>query len=207
VTNRVALLLHGGPGGTKEGPSDLYVHLADALAAIGVASARFDFPGEGESGGDYTATSPSQQVAQSEAINRWMRSGDFDHIAVVGESFGATAALGSFQTLDAEALVLLWPAIWLLDGTFAPLIPEDWQGQLQQSGVIDIDGKKVGRAFIEELFAHSDREHELQNVNVPTLLIHGDADREVPVAQSRRAHDLLRDPKRLIVVPEADHCL
>lgn len=207
ATKCAALLLHGGPGGAKEGPSDLYVRLANAIAHVGIASARFDFLGEGESGGDYAMTSADQQVSQCKTINRWLRSTGYEHVALVGESFGATAALGAYEAMDVEALVLLWPAIWLLDGTFAPLIPEDWESRLQQFGAIDVEGKNVGRSFVEGLFAHSDRENELRKVAVPTLLIHGDADSEVPVMQSHKAHVLLNDPKRLVVVPNAGHCL
>jgi dipeptidyl aminopeptidase/acylaminoacyl peptidase len=57
------------------------------------------------------------------------------------------------------------------------------------------------------LLANDNRERELMTIAAPTLLIHGDADTEVPVRQSRRAFDLLDGPRRLVIVPAADHCL
>jgi pimeloyl-ACP methyl ester carboxylesterase len=104
-------------------------------------------------------------------------------------------------------LVLLWPAIWLMDDVFDTLIPVDWREQIEENGSIEIGKKRVGKDFIEGLFAHSDREAELRQVHVPTLLIHGEADTEVPVLQSRRAFDILSEPKRLVTVPGAKHCL
>ena len=40
---------------------------------------------------------------------------------------------------------------------------------------------------------------------VPLLLIHGDADRVIPVHHSRQLYEAARDPKTLWVVPDADH--
>lgn len=48
-----AILLHGGPGGQKDGPEGLYRTLAKSLGARGIASVRFDFRGVGESSGRY----------------------------------------------------------------------------------------------------------------------------------------------------------
>ncbi|MBM7085575.1 alpha/beta hydrolase family protein [Micromonospora humidisoli] len=44
---RMVMMLHGGPGGQKDGPADLYVDLAERLGAAGIASVRFDFRGCG----------------------------------------------------------------------------------------------------------------------------------------------------------------
>jgi pimeloyl-ACP methyl ester carboxylesterase len=201
--DRVALLLHGGPGGVKEGPSELYVRLADALAERGIASCRFDLMGAGESTGDYAFTSPQHQVEQCVFVAEWLRLQRFTKLAVVGESFGGTCALGAYDKVRPSALVLLWPAVWLFDATFDPLIPDDWASR----ELIDIDGTVVRRQFVEGLHAVGDRETELCAVSVPTLLVHGEADLEVPVDQSRRAFDLLREPKRIVTVPGAAHCL
>ena len=43
------------------------------------------------------------------------------------------------------------------------------------------------------------------HITVPTLTIHGERDDETPPAHSRRIFAALRGPKRLIVVPNADH--
>lgn len=203
----LVLLLHGGPGGTKEGPADLFVRLADELQQYDVASARFDFAGEGESGGSYADTTPSAQVRQYELILSALRERGHRRIGVVGESFGATCALDGYRPGDMAALVLLWPAIWLLDGTFAPFVTDVHLREAEERGFIEVDGQRVGRAYLQELLRRTDREPELRRVVAPTLLIHGDADTEVPWIQSARAHEVLPHPKKLIVVPGGDHCL
>lgn len=44
-----------------------------------------------------------------------------------------------------------------------------------------------------------------QRITVPTLLIHGHNDDETPPAHSQRVFAALREPKRLIIVPNAGH--
>jgi uncharacterized protein len=199
------ILLHGGPGGTKEGPSDLFVLLGERLAGEGLTAVRFDHLGSGESDGDYVDQTPSTHVEQFRAVIDWLASQGTHRLGVVGESFGATCALGGYDD-RVNALALLWPAIWLMDGTFEPLVAPN-MSQLQEQGWIDVEGQRVGRAFVDELLADDSRESQLRNVAMPTLLIHGDHDSEVPVHQSEKAYEILPEPKRLIVVPRAEHCL
>jgi non-heme chloroperoxidase len=46
---------------------------------------------------------------------------------------------------------------------------------------------------------------DLERINVPTLVLHGDADRIVPFpASGLRTHQFIRD-SRLVVVPEGPH--
>jgi pimeloyl-ACP methyl ester carboxylesterase len=42
-------------------------------------------------------------------------------------------------------------------------------------------------------------------IHVPTLVVHGDDDRETPPAHSRRIFAALHEPKRLILVPGRGH--
>lgn len=45
----------------------------------------------------------------------------------------------------------------------------------------------------------------IQRVQAPVLILHGDADRTIPVAQGRTLFDAAREPKRLIVYPGGRH--
>ncbi len=200
------LLLHGGPEGSKDGPADLFVKLGDALAVEGIKAVRFDFLGEGESEGDYIDESPSSQVAQYRHIVDWLGVQGCRRLGVVGESFGGTCALGGYDQ-RVNALVLLWPCIWLLDESFAPFLAPGRMSELAERGWFLEGERQVGQRFVDEVIADDTREPQLRNVNVPTLLIHGDADKEVPVHQSETAYAVLPEPKRLIIAPGGAHCL
>ena len=204
----VVVMVHGGPGGTKEGPAGLFVDLADLLAAQGIASVRFDFLGVGESSGRYEDMTIDRQTDElravvDDALTRFAPSS----LAFVGESYGATSVSIVHGEVDAAALVLLWPALWLLDGTFAPYVVPDKLERARRDGHIVEDGARVGLAFLRQVLDIGDVSGSLDGTRVPTLLVHGDHDAEVPFRQSLRAAELLAGDRRVVIVPEGDHCL
>jgi pimeloyl-ACP methyl ester carboxylesterase len=207
TTNRGVLLIHGGPGGTKEGPSDLFLLLADSLAAVGVATVRFDMLGVGDSTGHYVDMTLAGQAEQVRSMNSYM-STQFDTLGVLGESLGAAALLNSLP-LTLAAAALLWPAIDLPDTSLSAYLTPESQETLTSQGYVLEDGIKVGKAFIEEFQQIGDLYDRLNLLGVPTLLIHGSSDSEVPHSQSERAFELLNDPgvNKLRIVPNGEHCL
>ena len=44
-----------------------------------------------------------------------------------------------------------------------------------------------------------------ERISIPTLIVQGEQDECVPLHQSRRLYDALRGPKRLDLLPDADH--
>jgi pimeloyl-ACP methyl ester carboxylesterase len=203
---RIALLLHGGPEGSKDGPEQVYRNLAARLSTVGIDTVRFDFRGQGESSGDYIDMTMARQREDANTVVREIRNRGYERIGIVGESFGATCALGIYDERF-TALVLLWPAIYLLDVCFAPFFDPPFDVELSEKGYIQVGSDRVGSDFLEEVKEVNDLEEQVKQVTVPTLLIHGSEDSEVPARQSERAYALLPHPKELVIVPGADHCL
>jgi uncharacterized protein len=204
---RLAIMLHGGPGGEKDGPDNLYLELAKSLAATGIASFRFDFRGSGESTGLYRDMTVASQTAEYLAVLDFL-GGHFkpDSMGTIGESYGATIALVGYTNL-VSAMCLLWPAIYLLDKTFASYVTPEKLERARQHGFIVEEEQQVGLAFLEEILALNDVSYILPKIKSPTLLVHGDTDNEVPFEQSKRAEKLLSSTKkRLILIPGGDHC-
>jgi len=202
----IAIMLHGGPGGEKDGPSQLYSNLAAELAGAGVASIRFDFRGVGESSGRYRDMTISSQTKEYEAVFALCRHMGFSNVAVIGESYGGTIAVRS-RTANPDAVVLLWPAIDFFDVTFAPFATPQKMELARRDGYTVEDGDEIGLAFLEELHEVRDVWRDVKALSAPTLLIHGTGDVEVPYSQSERAHDLIRSAKKLVLVDGADHCM
>ncbi|HEY9410476.1 MAG TPA: alpha/beta fold hydrolase [Jiangellaceae bacterium] len=208
AATRLVVMVHGGPGGSKEGPAGLYVDLADLLAAQGIASVRFDFLGVGESSGRYEDMTIDRQVDELRAVvhdaqARFAPSS----LAFVGESYGATSVSIVHREVGASALVLLWPALWLLDGTFASYVVPDKLERAERDGFIVEEGARVGLDFLRQVLDVGDVSGSLDGTRVPTLLVHGDHDGEVPFRQSLCAAELLAGHRRVVIVPEGDHCL
>lgn len=202
----IVILVHGGPGGTKDGPSDLFAKMSERLAQSGIASIRFDFLGAGNSDGDYVDMTIAHQVSEYTQVLEYVKAQGFRNIGLVGESLGATIALSGFST-DIKALALLWPAIYLMDTSLKVYLSDSAQEELRLRGYLLEDDIKVGKAFIEEFQGLNNVESHLRRVAVPTLLIHGDSDSEVPHHQTEKAYSLLPEPKKKIIVPGGDHCL
>jgi fermentation-respiration switch protein FrsA (DUF1100 family) len=206
-THRWAILVHGGPAGVKDGPADLYRNLAATLVTQGIGSLRFDVRGAGQSTGAYRDTTLARQsqdlkAARQLLVERYAP----QRIALIGESLGATIVLSSLEGNE-SALVLLWPAIWLLDGPFDGYLDEESLTEAKQWGFIVRDGEEIGLPFLNELLATRDVSQPLHGLRTPLLLVHGDADTEVPVEQSAQAEALVAGPVRRVVVPGGDHCL
>jgi pimeloyl-ACP methyl ester carboxylesterase len=202
----LVVMLHGGPGGQKDGPEGLYSKLAEVLGSRGIASVRFDFRGVGESSGSYRDMTITRQVAEYECAWSLARSFGFARLGVVGESYGATVVLRSMLA-DPDVVCLLWPAIYLLDVTFAPFVTPEKMTTARRDGFTVEEGEEVGLEFLEEVFQVHNVEDDVRRLRVPTLLIHGTADQKVPFRQSQRAFELLSEPKRLISAQGGDHCL
>jgi uncharacterized protein len=204
---RMVMMLHGGPGGQKDGPTDLYVDLAAHLGAAGIASVRFDFRGCGESTGGYRDMTIARQVEDLAAVRSFVEAAYRpDAWGLIGESFGATVGLAGFDPAY-RAVVLLWPAIWLLDGAFESYVSEENLSTARRDGYVDLEGEQIGIAFLDELQAVQDVSAPLRGLSTPVLFVHGEADSEVPFGQSVRAADLVSGPHRLVGVPGGDHCL
>src|SRR5262245_48436791 len=62
--------LHGGPGGQRHGPANLYGDLAELLAGLSVLSVRFDFSGCGQSTGEYVNMTMAGQTSEFKYVYR-----------------------------------------------------------------------------------------------------------------------------------------
>lgn len=128
----VALLLHGFTGsrdelavaGTDEG---VFSRTARKLAEAGVASLRIDFRGSGESGGEWSDTTFSGQIADAVAALDWLRGQpevDAARTSVLGWSQGGlVAAHLAAERRDVAALALWAPAqnpLWNFTGFLGP---------------------------------------------------------------------------------------
>ncbi|WP_059005642.1 alpha/beta hydrolase family protein [Streptomyces specialis] len=206
-THRWAILVHGGPGGVKDGPADLYRDLAGVLAAQGIGSLRFDVRGAGQSTGAYRDMTLARQVRDLRAARELLAERYAPRrTALIGESLGATIVLAGLDG-EEDTLVLLWPAIWLLEDVFDSYLTEESLAEASERGFIVRDGEEIGLPFLNELLATRDVAGPLRGSRTPLLLVHGDADTEVPVEQSARAEALVAGPVRRVVVPGGEHCL
>jgi uncharacterized protein len=206
-TDRFALLLHGAPGGAKDGPAGLFTELARHLAASGIGSLRYDARGSGQATGVFRDATLTSMVTDFQAARSWLRARHHpERLAVVGESLGATVALLGRD--DAErAIALLYPAIWLTEQVIEDWITPQAIAEAEANGFIIREDSEVGLSMLGEIQQRPDVAQELAGLTTPTIIIAGDADLEVPAWQAERAAELVAGPVRNVVVPGGGHGL
>lgn len=187
VEDEVALIImcHGGPGGSKDGPDDLFVALSQQLAKQRISSVRFDFRGSGESSEPFSSCSLTTMVEDLNFISSQFL--ERSNVLLLGESLGATVCLASGLFRGG---VLLWPAVDLSDTEFGELITADHLQQAETGTIVDLGWEKFSSAFFMQILSTKLYPRALQ-VDGPTLILHGSNDKSVPVVQSHLLNRLI----------------
>ena len=158
--------------------------LGDVLARANLAVLLFDYRGFGGNPG-----SPSEEGLRKDAraarqyILTRAEAGR-QRLVYFGESLGTAVAAELAVAHPPAALVLRSPFTSISDlaRLHYAFLPATW--------------------ILRDRYATIDR---ISRVNAPLLVIGGDADRIVPIAQTRQVYETARDPKQLLVISGADH--
>ena len=207
-TEEIVLLIHGFMSHKN---SETNQELAKRLGKKGIATIRFDLFGHGESDGLLQHLTLSRCLHQVDGVMTWIQSNGYLKVSLVGSSFGGLIAIhtaGKYPHLHRLALkcpVSNYPRIW--QGRLAREGMLRWK----KEGVIAFlteDGKaKLDYSYYEDLLRY-DAYSVAAQIKTPTLVVHGDADLDVPSEQTIRLFDTLRLPnekKQLMIIPGADH--
>lgn len=158
--------------------------LATRLAAQGHATVLVDYRGYGGNPG-----TPTEEGLVRDARAVWAylasRPGvDLSRVAYFGESLGAGVAVRLAVEHPPAALILRSPfsSLAAIGRAHYPWLPVRW--------------------LLRDRFASLDH---IAHLDVPLLVITGDADRIIPLSDTQRLFDAARSPKRLVIVDGADH--
>jgi fermentation-respiration switch protein FrsA (DUF1100 family) len=158
--------------------------LARALRAHGLAVLLFDYRGFGENEGTPTEAGLAADARAARAFVIGRPDVDPDRLVYFGESLGSGVAVDLAAEHTPAALLLRSPFASMADvgQLHYPFLPVRW--------------------FLRDRYAAIDR---IEQVRCPLLVIAGDRDSIIPIAQSRRLYDAASSPKKLVVVQGADH--
>jgi uncharacterized protein len=175
-----AVLVCNGNAGSRA----LRAPLAAALSRAGLSVLLFDYRGFA---GNPGRPSEDGLAADARAAQAWLAARpevDPGRVAYLGESLGAAVALRLAVERPPAALVLRSPFTSLAD-----------------VGRLHYPWLPVG-LLLADRYASAAR---VARLAVPVLVVAGERDTIVPAALSRRLYDRAPAPKRLVLVPEADH--
>jgi len=160
----------------------------------GLRCARFDFRGHGESDGDLRSITMTDLIADTAAVVR--------HVGpsvLIGSSMGGLAGAWctALHPADVIALVLLSPALGYLPEMARQA--ESYELRRSDQSVITIEERVLRDA------EQYDEDALPGRINVPVLVVHGEADRIVPIAFGERLVAALPGTVEFVRVPGAGH--
>jgi len=177
-----------GLGASKD--SDKYLLLAAEFTAAGLALARFDFRGCGESSGREDETTIATRIEDVRAVLAWLAShrrldGRF---GLLGSSLGGFVALHVASARGDGAPVVTWNA------------PSTLEALGEGSGE---ERPELGVPFFLELAEHTYL--EAPRGVAGHLVVQAEADEVVPLEHGVALHARAGDPCGLVLVEGADH--
>jgi len=204
-SGKIVLLCHGFMS-SKESSTNLL--LTEKLLAENIATCRFDFYGHGADGHPFQEMTLGHCLNQAEEVISWIAQSDYSKVGLIGSSYGGLVAI---------LLAARHPEILVL-GLKCPVsdYPPLWQALLGQAGMAawEKDGilnfaspegrARLNYAFFEDLLS-ADAYKAAAAIRSPTLIVHGDADEDVPVEQSERLYRTLETKKKFEKMAGADH--
>jgi acetyl esterase/lipase len=221
----VVVYIHGGAwmGGLKESLNFNRFNQGISLlreAGYTVVSINYSLAQSGKSAFPACIEDASDAVdwitSQAEVYNL-----DINNIGLLGESAGAHIAMMLAYAPNARqytyvvdvygpnhlAGVLHSPIIDSL-GVFLAKLPEKYQSEVSAEKYIFALDPKANAAEIQQMIETFSPYNFITSAVPPTLIIHGDSDRIVPIDQSLNLHhklDSLIVENELFVIPGADH--
>ncbi|MCY4032713.1 MAG: alpha/beta fold hydrolase [Hyphomicrobiales bacterium] len=200
------LLVHG-LGGNKN--SETHLAAVERLSEMGVATLRFDFPGHGESSGTTEELTISQGAALvNKLTDELAERFSGKPIALLGASYGGSCILASQVSAKAAAIVLRSP-VSDYQAVRAHQLGPDGLARWEKEGVIDgliSRGRLTPWAFYIDA-GRIDLYAKAANERAPLLLVHGNKDTTVPVAQSERLCSAWGGKTDLRQIAGGDHSL
>jgi uncharacterized protein len=170
--------------------SDKYLRLAEVLPAAGLALARFDFRGCGESSGLEAETTIGSRIEDVETVLRFLGG----HPRLDGRFGLLGSSLGGFVALHVAAAGALPVVSWNAPASLTELANDDLE-----------EGRGLGVPFALE---YATGRYALAPPGVAGhLIVHGDADEVVDLEHGVALHEHAAEPCQLVVIPGGDHRL
>jgi pimeloyl-ACP methyl ester carboxylesterase len=183
--------------------------LTRLLSERGIAAFRFDFFGQGQSAGRFEDITVSLAIGQAMAAIEHVVTRGYRRVGLVGSSFGGLVGmLCAARRPDLACLAFKCPVVDFAEELRLEFGPEELARWKATDTIPNIAGGtervRMKYALYEDSLHHIAYE-PASRITAPTLIVQGGRDELVPLHQSRRLLDSLAGPKRLDLLPDADH--
>lgn len=157
------------------------VYLGRELAARGIAMMRFDFPGLGDSEGDFSQTTFTGYVQDIERAAGFLRKQYESPRALIGHSLGGAASLRAANRIESVELVVTLAATAYPGRLGSRLMSAREEADATGLGRLRVQGRsfQLRREFFDDL-ARSSLEETVRGLRPSLLVIHAPDDETVP---------------------------
>jgi len=200
----IVILCHGF-GSSKN--SSTNIELQRLLNKKNISTFRFDFYGHGESEGKFEDITILKSTDDTLNAIKLLKEKGYSKIFLVGSSFGGmTALITASKTKDLAALVLKSPLSDFIEKEKEQKSKEeleDWKNKGFIMYNLGIEKKRLNYSYYKE-YEKIKGYDAARKIEIPTLIIHGDADTTVPPKQSIKLAKILKRGN-LELIKGADH--
>ncbi len=187
--------------------SNTYITLEERLNNEKISTFRFDFFGHGESDGKFENITVSEAVDDAlNAIDFLKRQG-YLKMGLFGSSFGGITSIVTASKTNNLSMLALKSPVSDFEEVLVNELGDDiknWEKRGYRYYIDRSGGKKrLNYSFFEDT-KNNNGYQVAEKIEIPTLIVHGGDDEIVPVNQSRKTAQLIRDCK-LEVIKGADH--
>ena len=213
AASAAAVFVHG--GGVTRDEGGFFTRIAEGLAAIGVASLRFDLRGHGESDGrqeELTLASILNDIDAALEHVAEATGAEQAHLLAASFAGGITSYFAVQHPERVRSLVLVNPLL-NYKKRFVDDKPYWHDGRIDDEAGRDLAKQgflfhnpnfKLSRPLLNEVFYL--RPHEaIDELAVPTLFIHGTRDTFIPVESTRDAVQRVKGDVELMEIEGAQH--
>lgn len=203
ATKDVIVILCHGHSSHKDTQS--FVRLRQLLEEKKIPSFRFDFYGHGESDGDFANGTESEATDDILQAIKFVKDRGYKFVGLVGSSYGGLASLlVASKSNNLSFLVLKSPVsnyadLYIWRGASI----EDWKKKGYRDYPTKTGMLKLNYSFYEDAL-RNDGYRAAPMIKVPTLIVHGSNDKEVPLNQSKKTGSLISNCT-LKIIQGADH--
>lgn len=181
--------------------------ISGSLLGKGIASLRFDFYGNGESGGVVEDSTYTKMLGQIKDAVSLVQGRGMGRIGVCGHSMGAMLGLlaaDQDKRIDAVAFLAGSSQAARVREVFPIEVVE--LAELEGHSHASVYGRdiKLKREFLLDI-ERFNVGHAAAMLKRPFLIVHGGHDEVIPFYHARQMHNWAHEPKSLVVIPEADH--
>ena len=184
------------------------VRVSRGLAALGMATLRFDFPGLGKSQGQFKETTLSGNASDVVYASRFLAERAAPPAVLIGHSMGGAAVLRAAALLDHVRLVVTLGAPARPASESPTFLQARAEAEVRGLAELEIAGRKLelDQAFFRDLDRHPLLE-TVARLPQSLLVFHSPCDEVVPFADAERIFRAAPGPKSFVSLEGADHML